>query len=431
MDLLTTTTTATTDEPSNGHPIAEHNSTPLPPPPPPPPTEAEVQTIVESIAAASSASSTVVPLSPDADHDNSTPPADDLVTLDPFDVGAYWDIPTMAPLNAVSAAAIARLRAYKPPPFPLWDALPVSRRAAVLILLYADRRGDLRVVLTMRAATLRSFSGHAAFPGGKADTLEETPYEIARREAWEEIGLPINDAKIPAPFRIEHLCYLPHSLAKTELAVRPCVALLHSGDDIDPRRSSSSSSSSPSRPTADESLIPRLDAKEVAAVFSGPLHNFLLSTDEIHPEDSQTQNGEKQITLPPGKWYEGKWVEFKNVPWRAHYFYVPVTHQRVTKPKVREGGLAALEEEEEEGEDAAKDSGRYMVWGMTGRMLVDTARVAYAQEPEFEHNSHFGDEALIERLAGDGRLYEKKRRSETELVQEEAKKVDTKDGSRI
>lgn len=56
-------------------------------------------------------------------------------------------------------AAIARLRAYKPPPFPLWDSLPVSRRAAVLILLYADRRGDLRVVITMRAATLRSFSG--------------------------------------------------------------------------------------------------------------------------------------------------------------------------------------------------------------------------------------------------------------------------------
>lgn len=55
--------------------------------------------------------------------------------------------------------AIARLRAYKPPPFPLWDKLPLSRRAAVLILLYADRQGDLRVVLTMRAASLRSFSG--------------------------------------------------------------------------------------------------------------------------------------------------------------------------------------------------------------------------------------------------------------------------------
>lgn len=71
-------------------------------------------------------------------------------------------------------AAIARLKAYRAPPFPLWDRLPASRRAAVLILLYADRRGDLRVVLTMRAANLRSFSGHAAFPGGKADSANET-----------------------------------------------------------------------------------------------------------------------------------------------------------------------------------------------------------------------------------------------------------------
>ena len=81
----------------------------------------------------------------------------------------------MLKLRPPSQAAIARLRAYRPPPFPTWDRLPVSRRAAVLVLLFADRHGDLRVVITMRAASLRSFSGHAAFPGGKADSLAETP----------------------------------------------------------------------------------------------------------------------------------------------------------------------------------------------------------------------------------------------------------------
>ena len=100
------------------------------------------------------------------------------------DEASYWDAPSMAPLNAASAvrtvlsrsyhvlqppltrtqAAVARLRAYTPPPFPLWDRLPVSRRAAVLLLLYADRRGDLRVVITMRAASLRSFSGTSTHP---------------------------------------------------------------------------------------------------------------------------------------------------------------------------------------------------------------------------------------------------------------------------
>ncbi|KAJ0107904.1 hypothetical protein J7T55_007116 [Diaporthe amygdali] len=404
------------------------------------PTEAEVQTIVQSIKDASSTAPAAPTSSsrssqprPEIQTDPSQPPQPD-----EFDEGEYWDLSSMAPLNQVSRsesppavqadptspamnrivvtrtkAAIARLRAYKPPPFPLWDKLPLSRRAAVLILLYADRQGDLRVVLTMRAASLRSFSGHAAFPGGKADSLEETPYQIARREAWEEIGLPIDDSKIPKPFRIEHLCCLPHSLAKTELAVRPCVALLHSDDD--------SAAAAPS-PTVDESLMPRLDAKEVAAVFSGPLHNFLLAQDEVAPGGDEAQ---RRKLLPKGKWYEGRWAEFHEARWRVHYFYVPVNHQRVTKPRVREGGLAAIAEQLDEEEDV----GRYMVWGMTGRMLVDAARVAYAREPEFEHNTHYGDEALIERLAGAGKLQEKKRPAVVELVQEEAKRA--KEGSKM
>ncbi|KAH8884424.1 hypothetical protein GQ53DRAFT_752025 [Thozetella sp. PMI_491] len=290
-------------------------------------------------------------------------------------------------------AALARLRAFKPPPFPLWDRLPLSRRAAVLVLLYADRRGDLRVVITMRAATLRSYSGHAALPGGKADSLEETPYQIARREAWEEIGLPMVDSKIPPPFRIEHLCYLPFNLAKTELVVRPCVAFLHATDPPVPLGSAAAAET----PTVEESLIPRLDAKEVAAVFSAPMHNFLRAEDET---DLQ------KLPLPPGRWYEGSWSSWHEKPWRMHYFYVPVNNQRVTRPKVREGGLASLAEHADEDDE---DPGRFKVWGMTARILVDAATVAYGEKPEFEHNAHFGDEAIIESMAKLRMLGEKKR----------------------
>ncbi|KAI5923357.1 hypothetical protein F4810DRAFT_219078 [Camillea tinctor] len=328
----------------------------------------------------------------------------------------YWDASTMAPLSAVSAAAIARLRAYKPPPFPTWDRLPVSRRAAVLILLFADRRGDLRVVITMRAASLRNFSGHAAFPGGKADSLQETPYQIARREAWEEIGLPMNDDKIPKPFRIEPLCCLPCSLAKTELAVRPCVAFLHSDD-------------SPGRlpaPTADEGMMPRLDAKEVAAVFSGPFHNFLRVADESPP--MYDPEAPEATVLPDGDWYDGFWSRWHGEPWRVHNFHVPINNQRVTRPRVREGGQAAIsddpdEEDGEAGRDRAAAAQRFLVWGLTGRMLVDAARIAYAEEPEFEHNAHYGDEHIISRLERDGRLPEKKRKE----VGLEATKEEVKD----
>jgi peroxisomal coenzyme A diphosphatase NUDT7 len=59
--------------------------------------------------------------------------------------------------------AIARMRAYTPPPFDTWNKLPLSRRAAVLLLLFADRRGDLRVVITMRANSLRNYSGMDSF----------------------------------------------------------------------------------------------------------------------------------------------------------------------------------------------------------------------------------------------------------------------------
>ncbi|KAK3394250.1 NUDIX hydrolase domain-like protein [Podospora didyma] len=326
----------------------------------------------------------------------------------------------MAPLNPVSTAAIARLRTYKPPPFPLWDRLPVSRRAAVLMLLYADRRGDLRVVITMRAASLRSFSGHAALPGGKADSVEETPYQIARREAWEEIGLPMDDSKIPAPFRIEQLCYLPMNLARTELIVRPCVAMLHATQPPIPTTTNLSSARAAAMPTVEDSLIPRLDAKEVAAVFSAPFHNFLRQTDEV---DLQREHHHNR-PLPPGKWYEGSWTKWHDEQWRMHFFHVPVNNQRVTKPKeVRRDRGEEIDAISEPGDDrnnnnteeskplAAIDEdspGRFKVWGMTARMLVDAATVAYGEPPEFEHNSHFGDERLILGLDKMGRLGPKK-----------------------
>ncbi|PKS06605.1 hypothetical protein jhhlp_007354 [Lomentospora prolificans] len=275
-------------------------------------------------------------------------------------------------------AALARLRAYTPPPFPLWDQLPASRRAAVLILLYADRRGDLRVVLTMRAASLRSFSGHAAFPGGKADSVEETPYQIARREAWEEIGLPMDDSKIPAPFRIEFLCHLPHSLARNGLAVRPCVALLHN-----PLTQPSSSSSSTSPP-------------------NNPLPTFLRAT------DPPTPSGSSGPPAPPGHWYDGTWIHWQGEPWRVHNFYVPVNNQRVVKPDPLDADEVNPQARvAEKLEDTEETTGRYKVWGMTAKILVEAASCAYGTAPEFEHNSVWGDEKIILMAHAEGQFFDR------------------------
>lgn len=229
------------------------------------------------------------------------------------------------------------------------------------------------------------------------------PDQIARREAWEEIGLPMDDSKLPAPFRIEHLCYLPLNLARTELVVRPCVALLHA--NLPPISTSSitaPNTAAPPIPTVEETLIPRLDAKEVAAVFSAPFRNFLRATDEQPPPPplSESQPETKPVSLPPGNWYEGSWTNWHDHPWRMHFFHVPVTNQRVAKPRVREGGLAALSEEDE----AEPEPGRYKVWGMTAQILVDAACVAYGERPEFEHHASFVDERIIAELDKMGRF---------------------------
>lgn len=105
-----------------------------------------------------------------------------------------------------------------------------------------------------------------------------------------------------------------------------------------------------------------------------------------------------------------------------HFFYVPVTNQRVTKPKIREGGLASLAEDHSPDEEPVEEEKRYKVWGMTARILVDAATIAYGEKPEFEHNSHFGDERIIEGLERLGRLGEKKRRGST-VTKEDVKKA--------
>lgn len=104
----------------------------------------------------------------------------------------------------------------------------------------------------------------------------------------------------------------------------------------------------------------------------------------------------------------------------VHQFFVPIRKGAVVKPrsKSRNQQLAVdkLQEQEETGLT------RYRVFGMTARILVDVARVAYQEEPEFEHNSHFGDEELIRKLRRMGRLSAVRKASD-ELTRETMEKA--------
>ncbi|CUS10165.1 unnamed protein product [Tuber aestivum] len=252
----------------------------------------------------------------------------------------------MSPLSPNSTKALDRLRTYVPPPT-IYSSLPMHCRAAVLLLLFADRAGNLCVALTVRSASLRTFAGQVALPGGRSDHPDETPVQTARREAYEEIGLPLHSHPFPSLFSVEHLTELPLFLAGTNISVRPCVAFLR---DITKGQ------------TADvnDSLMPELNPKEVASVFTVPLERFLMND---YDDDGATK---KWDDVP---WYTGDWFSWGGKKWKNNEFQAPVW-----------SGARLL---------------RYKIWGMTARVLVDAARIAYGRDPDFPSPKTIGDEGFV------------------------------------
>lgn len=102
-----------------------------------------------------------------------------------------------------------------------------------------------------------------------------------------------------------------------------------------------------------------------------------------------------------------------------HQFFVRANDQ-VIKPRGSPRQTVGRLEAQEPG--SAEQ--RYRVFGMTARIIVDAARVGYAEEPEFEHNSHFGDEGMIANLRKLGRLGAERRASDEltlEMMEKAAK----------
>jgi 8-oxo-dGTP pyrophosphatase MutT (NUDIX family) len=116
-------------------------------------------------------------------------------------------------------------------PGPLTDGHPAehdgreARPAAVLVAVF-EETGEAHVVLTRRAATMRSHRHQVAFPGGRIDP-GETPEAAAVREAHEEIGL--------APDAVELLGPLPGLATLRGLsAIAPFVGVLSSRPELHP-----------------------------------------------------------------------------------------------------------------------------------------------------------------------------------------------------
>lgn len=142
-----------------------------------------------------------------------------------------------------------------------------AKRAAVLVCLFEDSEGDLRVILTQRSGNLSSHSGEVALPGGKMEERDKDDSETALREAKEEIGLD--------PSHVKVVTTLEPFLSKYLLRVVPVVGLL------------------PDR----KSFRPVINPGEVDAIFDAPLEMFL--------KDENYRSEEK------------KWMGFN---YTVHYF---------------------------------------------------------------------------------------------------------------
>lgn len=76
---------------------------------------------------------------------------------------------------------------------PLFPHAPDGARAAAVLMLFHELDGDPAIVLTERAASMRSHPGQISFPGGRSDSTDTDAVETALRESHEEVGLVGDD----------------------------------------------------------------------------------------------------------------------------------------------------------------------------------------------------------------------------------------------
>jgi 8-oxo-dGTP pyrophosphatase MutT (NUDIX family) len=101
-----------------------------------------------------------------------------------------------------------------------------SLRPASVLVPVMRRAGGLRVLLTRRSESLRSHKGQISFPGGGREEADETAAAAAKREAFEEAGIP--------PAAVEVIGYLDDYPTITRYLVTPVVGMVEDLAEVKP-----------------------------------------------------------------------------------------------------------------------------------------------------------------------------------------------------
>lgn len=140
-----------------------------------------------------------------------------------------------------------------------WDAAEIPQ-AAVLVAL-SDEAGP-RIWLGKRTQHLRHHPGEIAFPGGKREAADATPWATALREAAEEAGICADE--------LRPLGELAPLVTRTGFEVHPCIAALSPGFE------------------------PVVDRREFDRLFAPPLARF-AERGLFHLERIQVQGRERMV----------------------------------------------------------------------------------------------------------------------------------------
>ncbi len=119
----------------------------------------------------------------------------------------------MTPVSAI----FQRLEAGLPLHSLVWDG-PVGKdgRKEAGVLVALTNEAQPRVILGRRAMHLTLHPGEVAFPGGKREVEDATPWATALREAMEEVGVHAAD--------VHPLGELAPLLTRSRFEVYPCIA---------------------------------------------------------------------------------------------------------------------------------------------------------------------------------------------------------------
>ncbi|WRT64673.1 uncharacterized protein IL334_001607 [Kwoniella shivajii] len=173
-------------------------------------------------------------------------------------------------LSEESISCLRNLATYNAPPLADFG---IVKQAAVLVALFQkDGDDQLHVLLTTRAKTMRRHPSQTALPGGKVDPEDPDVIFTARREAFEEVGLPLNHPSIYHLTVLEPvMTILPlNSHMKNHIIVTPVVCFISS-------------------PSIISTLIPNPD--EVDAIFTHPLKGVLTGSLDLKDTESLVDIG--------------------------------------------------------------------------------------------------------------------------------------------